>query len=826
MVDMWLRSGADGHGIEPEEAVVVLNEEETRFHLIDPVLRRKGYDDPQRIRLETPAPVEPTGPKGRRSKRGGRTDYLLCVQVGEMPKPLPVAVLEAKRSDADPLKGMEQAKGYADCARFDVQYVFASNGHLYGDYDKPSGIQTGPHPLEDFPPHADLCARYATDKGINLASPDAALLFQADSPAWSASRYYQDAAIRAAFEKIIRERQAGNAPRVLLTLATGAGKTIIATNLLWRMAQAGLLPKPALFLCDRDELRTQAYNKLKAAFGGNARIVETVRGQNAAANARIHIATYQTLGIDENGDGSFLADHYPEDDAFSVIIIDECHRSAWGRWSQVLTRNPNAIHLGLTATPRKLKPPKNAKKAKGVAAAVAADDAITAHNVQYFGEPVYEYSLAQAQDDGYLAACEIIKRKADIDARTFTRDEILKAGVRDIKTGKPIGEEELSKKEYTGKDFDDELFIDLRTPKMCEDLFKLLCENGGPEQKVIVFCNRDLHADRVAMQMNNLYARWCQANGQPRKDDYAFKCTASGGSDKIEIMRGSGERAFIACTVDLLEAGVDIERVNAVVFFRYLQSAIKFYQMVGRGTRIHEETQKYKFWLYDYTGVTDLFGTDFITKPQRPGGGGRGGGGGGGGDDGDGPRVAEIRAPYGVTVNAQGRFILANRGGVATPVPIDEYRRELIARVLSEAHNLDDFRALWIEKKKRHQLIDHLLGDSFSLDTIRNADHMDDFDLYDFFGKHGYHARALTRSQRGAEYLNANAAWLAAMDAQPAIVLSGLGRQFAQGGTEALETSALWAVPEIAQAGGLDALRVLGKPTQVMHDAKMRLFGV
>lgn len=806
---------------------MAFNEEETRFHLIDPVLRKKGYDDPQRIRLETPAPVEPTGPKGRRSKRGGRTDYLLCVQVGDMPKPLPVAVLEAKRESEDPLAGMEQAKGYADCTRFDVQYVFASNGHLYGEYDKPSGIQTGPHPLPDFPPHPDLCTRYAQDKGIDLNSPEAALLFQADSPAWSASRYYQDAAIRAAFEKIILQRQAGNAARVLLTLATGAGKTIIATNLLWRMAQAGLLPKPALFLCDRDELREQAYTKLKAAFGGNARIVETVRGQNAAANARIHIATYQTLGIDENGDGSFLTDHYGED-AFSVIIIDECHRSAWGKWSQVLTRNPNAIHIGLTATPRKLKPPKHDKKSKGVEAAIAADDAITAHNVEYFGEPVYEYTLAQAQEDGYLAACEIIKRKADIDARVFTREEILKAGVRDIKTGKPLTEDDLTKAEYTGKDFDDELFIDLRTPKMCEDLFQLLCDNGGPEQKVIIFCTRDLHADRVAMQMNNLYARWCKEHNKPRKDDYAFKCTAAGGADKIELMRGSGERAFIACTVDLLEAGVDIERLNAVVFFRYLQSAIKFYQMVGRGTRIHEETQKYKFWLYDYTSVTDLFGVDFITNPPRPGGGGGvGGNGGDGGDGGDdeGP-VVPVMGGQKVVVNAQGRFILVNRGGVATPIPVDEYRREVMARVLSEAQNLDDFRALWVEAKKRRSLIDHLLGDHLSPEVIRDAEQMNDFDLYDFFGKHGYHARALTRPQRGAEYLNANTAWFANMDAKSSIVLKGLGHQFALDGTEALESSALWEVPEIKQAGGINALRALGAPTRVMQEAKMRLFGV
>lgn len=815
------------------------NEEETRFHLIDPVLRSKGYDDPQRIRLETPAPVEPTGPKGRRRHGAGRTDYLLCVQVGDMPRCLPVAVLEAKREKEDPLKGMQQAKGYADCARFDVQYVFASNGHLYGDFDKPSGLQTGPHPLAQFPPHADLCARYARDKGIDLTSPEAALLFQPDSPAWAQTRYYQDAAIRAAFEKIILERQAGRDPRVLLTLATGAGKTVIATNLLWRMSQAGMLPKPALFLCDRDELREQAYTKLKAAFGGNARIVQTERGKNAAANARIHVATYQTLGIDgpddENGDGdaSFLSEHYGED-AFSVIVIDECHRSAWGKWSQVLTRNPNAIHIGLTATPRKLQPPRREKQSKDTAAAIAEDDAITAHNVKYFGEPVYEYTLAQAQDDGYLAACEIVKRKPDIDARVYTREDLLKAGVRDIKTGKPLTEDDLTRAEYTGKDFDDELFIDLRTPAMCDDLFRLLCEHGGPEQKVIIFCTRDLHADRVVQHMNNLYADWCRQNGKERKDDYAFKCTASGGGDKIEIMRGSGERAFIACTVDLLEAGVDIERLNAVVFFRYLQSAIKFYQMVGRGTRIHEETRKYKFWLYDYTGVTDLFGTEFITAAPRSGGGGRGGDSGDDdGGDGDGGAYPPTPVPgihlgegERVVVTAKGRFILANRDGRATPIPVEEYRREVIQRVLSEAHSLDEFRALWIEAPKRRQLIDHLLGEHLSPEVIRDVDQMGEFDLYDFFGKHGYHARALRRFDRGAHYVSANAAWFAGMDAKPAIVLRGLGTQFAQGGTEALESNALWDVPEIAQAGGIKALHALGRPVEVMQDAKMRLFGV
>jgi type I restriction enzyme R subunit len=802
-----------------------MNEADTRYHLIDPLLRAKGYVHRDQITLETiltPPAVEPTGHKGRRRKGPGRTDYLLSVQVGDMPKSMPIAVLEAKKESEDPLKGMQQAKGYADCKRFDVKYVFSTNGHLYGEFDFFSYLQDGPHALTDFLTHADLCARYAKDSGIDLSRSQAAMLFQADSPAWAQTRYYQDAAIRAAFEKIILDQQAGKPPRVLLTLATGAGKTIIATNLLWRLSMAGALSKPALFLCDRDELREQAYTKLKAAFGDNARIVKTEKGGNAAANARIHIATYQTLGLDdEEGFASFLSTHYGED-AFSVIVIDECHRSAWGRWSEVLKRNPNAIHIGLTATPRKLEESDRA---------TPEDQDITANNQAYFGDPVYEYTLIQAQEDGYLAACEIVKRKASIDSATFTKAEILKAGAKDIKTGKPLTEADLTKTQYTGKDFDDDLFIDLRTPKMCKDLFELLCGNGGPEQKVIIFCNREIHADRVAQQMNNLYVRWCKANQQTPKDHYAFKCMGgtNNGADMIETMRGSSERAFIACTVDLLEAGVDIERLNAVVFFRYLQSPIKFYQMVGRGTRIHEETQKYKFWLYDYTDVTNLFGTDFITQPPRvTGGGGRGGTGndddnnGGGGE---GLFVGEMRVDS-VGILSEGRYILSQREGRDIKIPIDEYRREVMARVLSEAHNLQDFRALWIEARKRQNLIRHLLADNFSPEVIREIDKMTDFDLFDFFGHHGYHARALKRRERGDLFIQTQQPWFAHMDNKAAIVIRGLGHQFAQGGTEALELPTLWEVPEIKLAGGLDALRSVGQPIAVVHEAKARLFGL
>lgn len=819
-----------------------LNEAETRYELIDPALRAKGYKRPY-VKLETKAPVEPVGFKGRRRPGHGRIDYLLCVDVPGGTAPLPVGILEAKSEDKDPLEGMQQAKGYAENKRFNAKYSFSTNGHLYTKFNSFTGEQSGPFPLADFPDQQRLTDCYHRHMGIDLQAPSASLLFQPDSPAYAAEpRYYQDAAIRAAFEKILQCEAKGEAPRVLLSLATGAGKTIIAANLLWRLHEAGRLAKPALFICDRDELREQAYTKLRNVFGDNARIVKTDHGGNAAKNARVHIATYQTLGLDDDAKdfGSFLTEHYGTD-AFSVIIIDECHRSAWGRWSEVLKRNAKAIHIGLTATPRQLRESRNVKRGDEAAQLPAAgaqvspgqitedDAAITANNHHYFGEPVYEYTLIDAQHDGYLAACEIIKRKATIDARIFSRSEVLEAKPVNIKTGKPLTDEDLTKEYYTGKDFDDELFIDMRTPAMCQDLFQLLCENGGPEQKVIIFCTREIHADRVAMQMNNLYARWCTANKKERKDDYAFKCMGgpNKGSDKIEDMRGSGERAFVACTVDLLEAGVDIERLNSVVFFRYLQSAIKFYQMVGRGTRIHEETKKYKFWLYDYTGVTDLFGTDFITDPPRPRPGGGGGDGGDGGEGGTGgpqetPPVGQI--PGSTDIIPAGRFIPTRRDGRDVMIPIEEYRREMIRRVISEAQNIDEFRRLWIETQKRRKLIDHLLGEHLDPDVLRDIEKMNDYDLYDLFAHHGYHARALKRPERNIIYLEHNQWWFDEMDANAATVLRSVGHQFALDGTQALETRTLWDVPEIKAAGGLDALAKVGEPVVVFKEAKQRLF--
>jgi len=254
--------------------------------------------------------------------------------------------------------------------------------------------------------------------------------------------------------------------------------------------------------------------------------------------------------------------------------------------------------------------------------------------------------------------------------------------------------------------------------------------------------------------------------------------------------------------------------------------------MVGRGTRIHEETQKYKFWLYDYTGVTELFGTDFITAPSKPrirkpgDDGDDGSGGDGSGDGGDPLPLPEMKTGHDGTVIVQGRYILQNHEGRDVMIPVDEYRQGMIARVLREAATIHDFRGLWVETQKRRALINHLLGEHYSPDTVRELMHMVECDHFDLFAHFGYREKAMKRVEREAAYLSHEAPWFAAVDDKAAIVLRGLGHQFGAGGTEALESELLWDVPEIRRVGGLDALRLLGRPADVMREAKARLFGV
>ncbi|MCX6998513.1 MAG: DEAD/DEAH box helicase family protein [Kiritimatiellaeota bacterium] len=483
-----------------------LGESDTRAKLIDPALHARGWTEDLIRREETAGAIEIVDGKPRKRAKG-RTDYTLRVKVSDIAQPVALAIFEAKAEDFPPGHGLEQGKCYATCKRFDVRFVFASNGHLFVEFDRFSGKTSDPKPLTELPTPTDLRARYEQGMGFALDSPAARPLLMRYVGGEATRRYYQDAAIRAVLEKL-----AIGSKRALLTLATGSGKTFIAVHLLKRIADAGHLRR-ALFICDRDELRSQGLGAFQNVFGNDvAEAYRDADGTNHARNARIHIATYQTLDVDtESGTANFLTTFYPEN-YFSHIVIDECHRSAWGKWSQVLIRNPDAVQIGLTATPRKLEIAEKSKEAE-------ADLQLTADNIKHFGEPVYEYDMAQGIEDGYLAACEIQRFDLSAEGKDEKREGLVREDLRgkkltDATTGQLIGLDKAHP-HYTATNMDDILRSPERVAVMTSQLFAHLLTTGGPEQKTIIFCARDQHADRVANALNNLYADWCARGGSP-----------------------------------------------------------------------------------------------------------------------------------------------------------------------------------------------------------------------------------------------------------------------------------------------------------------------
>jgi type I restriction enzyme R subunit len=551
-------------------------------------------------------------------------------------------------------------------------------------------------------------------------------------------------------------------------------------------------------------------------------------GKNHARNAPVQIATFQTLGVDtEDGDESFLSENYPPGH-FTHIIIDECHRSAWGKWSKVLKMNPEAVQIGLTATPRQLNTCEETAEAK-------ADQQITADNLDYFGPPVYEYEIAQAMEDGYLAACDIQLAMVDLDARGLSAAEVIVHDPTDANTGRRLTPQEIADR-YDAGIFEKRVVLPDRVRAMCRDLFEHMTANVihrgpdgtplGPRQKTIIFCASDRHADLVKDEMNNVYAAWCAANGQERFDPYAFKCTASvGGNDIIPDFRGAARTHFVATTVELLTTGVDVRPVRNVVFFKYVASPIAFYQMLGRGTRIDEPTGKLVFTVYDYTGATRLLGADFVTEPPRE----RESTGGGGGDDGPGPPPPPARPlpqvdGFQPVVNDLGRFVGASVDGRMGMIPLEEYQRRMAARLVSECATLADFRARWIDPPSRRELLDGLVSAGYSPQVVRLLEDMNDYDLFDVLAELGYGLDPRTRADRALAFRYKQEDWLKRLPRQTQAAVLAVADQFAKGGTEDLENRYIFQTPEVVAAGGVAALAMAGDPAAVIRETKERIF--
>jgi len=541
----------------------VLREEDTRVKLFDPQLKKAGWTE-EDIRRGYYISVGKIIIEGESSKRGKRkfADYVLFYKNSG-----PIAVIEAKREYKHPADGIAQAKEYAE--KLGVHLAFSTNGHAIEEFDFFTNIQK---PIDSFPSSEELYKRLQISIQANIPNfrdlPKNPLTYTLHYDPQKKPRYYQLAAIKSVILAVL-----GGQKKILLTMATGTGKTYTAFQVVWKLVKSGYLSK-VLYLTDRAEvLRDQAYNEFKGF--GDAR--DRIMGGKTPKVRDIYFATYQTL---YSGDETKRLYQKYAPDFFDLVIIDECHRSGFGTWHEILKYFSQAIHFGMTATPKR-------------------DDNIDTYG--YFGEPVYEYNMNEAIEDGYLANYLVQRIYTDLDkAGGISLEE---AQLQGAEVYCPDEDPESTIKDYyNAPEFEKEISIPDRTKAICTHLAKLF-EIYGNTDRTIVYCVNTDHAEEVKRELQNHFAHLGHKN-------FAARIVAEDKVDKgqLDNFKDSEKIApVVATTVDLLTTGVDIPSVKNIVFLRSLSSVVLFNQIIGRGTRIDETSNKYFFRIIDYTGATRLF---------------------------------------------------------------------------------------------------------------------------------------------------------------------------------------------------------------------------
>ena len=535
-----------------------LSEADTRVKLIDPALGRSGWSE-DRIRRE----VQVT--QGRLYLVGDEThrrkplwaDYVLSLGS------IPVAVMEAKDESHHVAAGMQQAKAYAEM--LDVRFAFSSNGHGFVEFDFLESTERVVG-VDEFP-SPDTIAEMLRSRGALVGAGDPAS-YPYNTTAGLHPRYYQDVAVRRALAAIAHGRK-----RLLLALATGTGKTHIASQIAWKMYKTRHVRR-VLFLADRVFLRDQAYNDFAFFAGRHGDPRKAIDGE-LTPHSEIYFGIYQSLYAERDGRQLFRS---VPPDFFDLVIIDECHRSGFGTWREILDYYSGAIHLGLTATPKR-------------------KDNIDTY--AYFGEPIYSYSLGQGIQDGFLATYKIHRVATNLNQAGGVNVEDAVVAGADLFV--PEGAEDV-KPFYSIMEFEQRISLPDWTARICEHLASTL-NSANPMEKTIVFCVNMDHALDVRQRLQNHFAHLGHA-------DYAVRIVAEEpySATLLEAFRDPYRATpVVATTVDLLSTGVDIPSVRNIVFIKPVGSVVNFKQIVGRGTRLDPVTQKTWFRIIDYTNATRLF---------------------------------------------------------------------------------------------------------------------------------------------------------------------------------------------------------------------------
>jgi len=690
-----------------------MNEAQTRAEHIDPALRAAGWGlvEGSRISREEVITIGPLEGAGRRGK-GLTADYVLVYRNHKL------AVIEAKAWNEPLTAGVAQAKNYAE--KLAIRYTYSSNGQGFYGIDRTTGIEGE---LSSFPTPEELWN--LTFAEANLWRDRFSAIPFEDKGGSHPSRYYQDIATERVLEAIATSRN-----RILLTLATGTGKTFIAFQIAWKLFQSrwNLSGEPTrrpriLFLADRNILATQAFNAFSAfPEDALARISpEEIRKRGRVPkNASLFFTIFQTFMSGSVVDGQpspYFGDYPP--DFFDFIIIDECHRGGAndeGNWRGILEYFSPAVQLGLTATPKR-------------------KDNVDTY--KYFGEPVYIYSLKDGINDGYLTPFRVRQFNTGIDTYVYTPDDTVVEG--EIESGK----------RYTESDFNRIIEIKER------ELFRVLrfLENVDQSQKSIVFCASQDHALAVRDLINQ--------NKLSKDPNYCQRVTANDGALGDQHLKDfqDNEKSIptVLTTSQKLSTGVDARNVRNIVLLRPVNSMIEFKQIIGRGTRLYEG--KDYFTIHDFVGAYFHFNDpewdgepNPPDDPTPPGGGGKRKGG-------DTPRPEPVPRPEKIKVKlADGKLRTIQHMMMTsfwhpdgTPMSAQQFMESLFGRLPDFFKSEEELRTIWSAPSTRAQLLEQLAEKDFGKAELAEMQKLigaENSDLFDVLAHVAFALAPVTRKER------------------------------------------------------------------------------
>ncbi|WP_415980424.1 EcoAI/FtnUII family type I restriction enzme subunit R [Faecalicoccus pleomorphus] len=694
-----------------------MTEEDIKRQYITPAIESKW--NRSHITMETQITDGRINIKGNYVSRSKpkRADYILYYN-----KNKPIAIVEAKDNKHSISFGLQQAMAYAKM--LDVKFAYSSNGDGFIEHDFLTGKERE-FSMDEFPSADELIDRWKeeSNNGSGIEESELKII---DQPYYSSAntydpRYYQRNAINRSVEAISKGKK-----RLLLVMATGTGKTYTAFQIVYRLLKSGL-KKKILYLADRNILVDQSIQQDFAPLEKTIHKINFAKDDPTTITSHeVYFALYQQLsGSEENEDvkdDNEIKSKFErlfQKDFFDLIIVDECHRGSAKKdsnWRKILEYFSSATQIGMTATPKETK---------------------YISNIDYFGEPIYTYSLKEGIDDGFLAPFRVINIKTNIGD-----------GWRPCKGQTDKDGEIIEDRIYTNSDFDYSIILEDRTNEVAREITNYL-KSTDRMQKTIVFCATEEHAERMRKALNNLNQDKCR-----ECSDYVVRITGSDvyGKSKLDyFISVSSPYPVIATTSKLLSTGADCKMTKLIVLDQMISSMTEFKQIIGRGTRLREKDGKTHFTVMDFRNVTRLFADPDWDGPIEQ-------------EDGFDPNIgikhsSDSQPP----ANSQNKKFIVDEEGCKVKIigkSVSVYdvdgkvlRQESIidytkSNIIRKYASLDEFILKWSKERKKETIRALFKEQGIDLEQLKADQQMEDVDDFDFICHVAYNQKPLTRKER------------------------------------------------------------------------------